>query len=511
MTFTRKALKLLKEALPDLLTQAPNLAARRAIGASIASHPVALAKVSPDGGLVRGIPGPRMGAKYALRNGLPEKPGEGRLAVVNPPHQADDFDGVIESGYGAGEKRLLYTGVGVLDNGKDFKLTKLNYHIHHADRAGTHFDLVVEAARPWAANYKFFIPNGPWKGEYAVRRTVFGEVKKVWNLPGPAWIKRSEPLYIDFGVRRLRFAQRIEWARFPYLAIVKLEDPGLVLEKPKVKLTTLEELDKKGISHENAVFEHKYDGSLANVHVIGDRAYFRSHRDGGETYIGRLPKLERIPGWEKELILKGELVHPDGAAKTSGILNSLPDRAFAAQARKPVEIWLWDVVQVGGRNVEHLPYSQRRIILEQVGAKLSRRNPHWHVIPRVNESWDETISKPLPWGEGWVIKTDDQWYKVKWFEPLDVEIVDIIPGTGKYAGSAGAILVRDPETAEIGEVGSLAVNDAQRQWLWDNRDQVRGQVAMVKAMAKTDRGVPRAGVFIGLHPDKSGIAMPVEL
>ena len=62
------------------------------------------------------------------------------------------------------------------------------------------------------------------------------------------------------------------------------------------------------------------------------------------------------------------------------------------------------------------------------------------------------------------------------------------------------------------EVGSFPLTDEQRQWIWDHRDVLTGQIAEVRAMKVTDRGAIRAGVFVRFHPSRSeaGLLMYTE-
>jgi hypothetical protein len=68
-------------------------------------------------------------------------------------------------------------------------------------------------------------------------------------------------------------------------------------------------------------------------------------------------------------------------------------------------------------------------------------------------------------------------------------------------------VVVHPVTGAHSELGSLAVSDAERQWIWDHRTQLEGQgVAKFEAMEITGAGAGavRAGVFTGLHHAKGG-------
>ena len=75
-------------------------------------------------------------AKFTLKKGLPTEQRPRTLAVENEPHSVDDFNGVIEEGYGKGEKRLIYSGTGVIKVGGSCQLGKINVHAHEAEKAG---------------------------------------------------------------------------------------------------------------------------------------------------------------------------------------------------------------------------------------------------------------------------------------------------------------------------------------------------------------------------------------
>jgi hypothetical protein len=88
----------------------------------------ALQKKAVDGAL---LAGPRTGkeyAKFTLKKGLPTDQRPMSLAVENQPHSVDDFNGVIKEGYGKGEKRLIYSGTGIIKAGGSRQLGKINVH-----------------------------------------------------------------------------------------------------------------------------------------------------------------------------------------------------------------------------------------------------------------------------------------------------------------------------------------------------------------------------------------------
>jgi ATP-dependent DNA ligase len=258
------------------------------------------------------------------------------------------------------------------------------------------------------------------------------------------------------------------------------------------------------------------------------RAVYRSHRPEGEPYYDKLPAIEDVsnhspvwlarrlfPGPEQEgTVLRGELHHPDGAARVGGIVNALPEKSIRIQQeRGPVEFYAWDITKFKGRDVSQMPYGRRHELYEGVIEEIRLFNKHFHVVPAMPEVGDPVkfyqaiINDPrgLPYSEGVVVKYKgavEEWFKVKSNDTLDVKVVRCIEGSGKFAGSLGAMVVEGPAGVES-EVGSFQLTNEQRQWIWDHREVLTGQIAEVRAMNVNESGAIRAGVFVRFHASKS--------
>ena len=442
-----------------------------------------------DGAMMVGV-STKAAAKYAIPKGLP-KPGQKALVIENEPHEANDFDGEIKEGYGKGTKTLLLTDNVVVKVGGRSSVQKINYHVHDADVAGLHYDLVVTGIKPGAKQWELNIPRGEYKGRYAFVQTPKGMI------------------------------------------VTPMTDRGLRIPKPDYTLRKEDLLT--GIDSSKNSIERKLDGSLGNAVIDGSRVAFRSHRDGGETYYDKLPALEFIQNKSPfatsrmlyagprltGTVLQGELVHPEGAARVSGILNSLAPNARAIQAeRGPVRYYVWDIIRYRGRDVSHKPYAERRALYEQVVREIRTVNPHWNVVEKMgpNETplafYTRVTADPLPYGEGTVIKPFDQsvqkWDKMKMTGFGYFKLVDILPGEGKYESSVGRLLVESPITGARGEVGSLSVPDDFRNWIWQHRADLVGETVKIRSQEITARGVPRAGVFYGFHNGEVGLLMAAE-
>jgi hypothetical protein len=457
----------------------------------------ALQMKAVDGAL---LAGPRTGkeyAKFTLKKGLPTDQRPMSLAVENNPHSVDDFNGVIKEGYGKGEKRLIYSGTGVIKVVGSRQLGRINVHEHDAEKAGFHYDFVAEGVEPHTKSFEVNVPNGALNGRYAFRQAF------------------EENRYV----------------------VVRMKDESALVAKPDIHLKSPDFLKTLRESGRPVSVEWKDDGSLANVGIHNLRAVYRSHRPEGEPYYDRLPAIEdlhnRSPVWlarrlfagpeQEGTVLRGELHHPDGAARVGGILNALPEKSIRIQQeRGPVEFYAWDIAKFKGRDVSQMPYGQRRELYQDVITEIRLFNRHFHVVPAMREGGDPEEfyrdiildRRGLPWSEGVLVKyrdSADEWFKVKANDTLDVKVMRCIEGMGKFAGSLGAMVVEGPTGVES-EIGSFQLTNEQRRWIWQHRDELTGQIAEVRAMTVNESGAIRAGVFVRFHPSKAeaGLIMYAE-
>lgn len=475
-TLTRAAVGVISQNLPD--TSSP----------FISGH--ALRSMTPDGALKAGVLPSGVWAKYAVPKGLPSI-GSRSLAIENDPHEANDFSGEIKEGYGKGTKTLLLSDNVIVKVGGRSSVQKINYHIHDADKAGLHYDIVVTGIKPGERQWEMNIPRGSLKGRYAFVQTARG------------------------------------------MLITPMTDRGLRLPKPAYTLRKEDLLTE--IDPSKVIVERKVDGSLGNAAIEGRRVAFRSHREGGETYYDKLPGIESIESKSSFLfsrlvyagpelsgtVLQGELVHPEGAARVAGILNSLAPGARSIQEeRGPITYCVWDIQKFRGRDVSGRSYAERRILYRDVVHQIRTVNKNWSFIEAMGDDetpksfYDRVTSDPLPWGEGIVIKPRDlslqKWDKIKMTGFGYFKLHDILPGEGKYVGSVGRLVVENKENGALGEVGSLAVPDEYRNWIWLRREDLIGETIKVRCQEVTSRGVPRAGVFYGFHDSEVDLLMAAE-
>lgn len=439
-----------------------------------------LSKKAKDGAFLSG-PAATGWAKFAIRKGLPDE-GQKRMAIENPPHEVNDFSGVIKEGYGKGTKKLLFSGDVVVKIDGRLSIQKINIHEHRADRAGLHYDIVTIGIRPGTNRFEINIPRGEFKGRYAfLRPTGFNENQVLINRMGNKDISIPKPHTI-------------------------LKDSNWL----------------KGIESKSGdwIVEWKPDGGSSGVIIRDDRAIFTSHREQAEPYYEKIPQLEFIhnrsslftsrflfPGPDQNgTLLQGELFHPDGAARVGGIVNSGADKAIKFQQENGnITFYVYDINKLRGKDVTSLPYSKRRELYIDVVKDIRRFNKNWNSVKSITgnqfiKEYNIITNDPrgLPYSEGIIAKNvstvNGPYYKVKHRDFEDVIVKDIIEGTGKYKGTLGRMLV---ETANgEGEVGSFAITDKQRNWIWRHRKLLIGQEAEIKAQdIGSTTGSPRAGVF----------------
>lgn len=183
----------------------------------------------------------------------------------------------------------------------------------------------------------------------------------------------------------------------------------------------------------------------------------------GEWYAGRSDvgfedRIERI-AW------MGNIVHPD----------DLPERMRAGVGMPPV----WFAGHEGMFN-EQAATSAADLAAEAVAAG----------------RYDGIILRDPagPWVQG---ARDHRIIKVKPHLTLDLTVVDVEEGKGKYSGMLGKLIVNYKGK----RVGVSGMSDAERREWWANPGTVIGQVAEVVAMSESTNGSLREPRFRGIRTD----------
>jgi len=145
---------------------------------------------------------------------------------------------------------------------------------------------------------------------------------------------------------------------------------------------------------------------------------------------------------------KVELYHPDGVGRVAGILNALPERAQEIQQlRGPATAHCWDLVKYKGKDVSGLPYVQRRYLAEKVIDEIRFFNSTgtWSAPASPGRIQLLSTTRLFLFATFWRRccrqssrdPAGGTWFKVKQVDFADLELVEVLPGTGKYSDSVG--------------------------------------------------------------------------
>lgn len=120
-----------------------------------------------------------------------------------------------------------------------------------------------------------------------------------------------------------------------------------------------------------------------------------------------------------------------------------------------------------------------------------------------SESIQEMLKTALNQGyEGLVLRKANKWLKVVPEKHIDIKILDIVEGKGKYSGVAGSI------DTKLGNVGSFALQPEMtdlefRKELLVNKEKYLGMVIEVGYREYTSKGCLRFPKLLRLRPDKN--------
>ncbi|MFG6278361.1 ATP-dependent DNA ligase [Microbacterium sp. 5K110] len=216
--------------------------------------------------------------------------------------------------------------------------------------------------------------------------------------------------------------------------------------------------------------EMKWDGIRGTGLWDGERLRLRSRN--GNDLTDAYPELTAVDLGlgPTPAIVDGEIVAVDSAGRPSFPLLqkrmnlTRPAEIARESARTPVHLYLFDVLEAGGRDVTDLPLAERRDILED----LARTATPAVVVPPVFDDIEAALTTSGRFGlEGIVVKDpgspyrggerSDRWLKIKHSRTQEVVIGGIRPGKGNRSGTIGSLLVGVPSPDGLryaGRVGS---------------------------------------------------------
>lgn len=396
---------------------------------------------------------------WASRKGLPQ-PGQKHLAIEQPIHSWDykDFEGDIESGYGAGKVKKEFERPIAITSIDQNKISFSTADGKHPER----FNLVKTPQGWLMVNSTPTEPTPYQKLHY--HKIPAGEVESI--------LQNFEP--------GTSFQAKIDGAS----SLVNLMQHGVDLLSYRSSRQT-----GRPIIHTERVFG------------------------------GIRPKLD-IPPELAGSVLKGELYGTrDGRAippsELGGILNAGIANSLDKQKNQNVKLRnaLFDIQQYDGKPLDFhkVPYSERRKMLQEILQHLPQDvfhlSPEATTPEEARAMWKQIQEGSLPISsEGVVIHPPHgKPIKSKLTEDYDVWINNIFPGAGKYQDNAagGFEYSLEPQGSTVGRVGTGFSDDLRKQ-MWENPNDWVGRVARIRSQQQLPSGAFRAPAFLSLHEDITG-------
>lgn len=285
--------------------------------------------------------------------------------------------------------------------------------------------------------------------------------------------------------------------------------------------------------------EPKLDGARMRLFLGEDKNLMDS---GSESVNGgfnersdNFPHLRDLPASQfAGTQLDGEMMPPVNSITTPtgvttkgplativAMTNSSPKSAVVMQKQYGNAVFMaFDVVRVQGTDVTHLPYTQRREMLEVIVGHLNKIEPTLQMTTQL-EATAENIQAALDSGfEGVMLKKKNgiyrpgarmaEWQKVKRMSTGDFFIIGSVDGKNRHAGKVGSLQVAymgaDGKPVHVADVRGF--DDATGDMLTDPetgkvKQSYIGKVIEVMGQGRTKNNRIRHPHFVRWREDKN--------
>ncbi|GAA3515949.1 ATP-dependent DNA ligase [Dietzia aurantiaca] len=402
-------------------------------------------------------------ASWAVPKNLPTEPMDRRLAVNTEDHPLgyETFEGTIPKGeYGAGHMTIWDRGTYECEKWREDEIIVWL----DGEKVSGRYVLVRTSAEKnqWIVQYMKDQSPDSFYGGRDNPKSRYPEGDK--RARGSGSSDGSD------GKARSRSTDRPDRAASP-------DAPPLPMIPTAAEVT--------GLPDDTWAFEGKWDGYRVTVATNGEQTRLVSRNGNSMDWLA-----DGFPGLaetlEKRAVIDAELVIPDS--------NGVPD--FASLAKQaaaegkdsllpPVELFVFDVLEVDGVDLQSQPWERRREVLDLLSPAL-RSVDRVHVPEVLNGPGDRALAKAEEYGwEGIVAKRRDSkyesgrrskaWLKQKLLTTTEAVVGGWRPGKGGRSGSLGSLLLGLPaETglAYIGRVGT-GFTDKQARALLDELEPLR--------------------------------------
>jgi bifunctional non-homologous end joining protein LigD len=423
---------------------------------------------------------------WAVPKGFPVRKGDRRLAVEVEDHPLDygGFEGTIPPGnYGAGTVMLWDTGtyeVSGDDPLEALKAGKLHLHLHGRKLKGE-WTLVRMRKLENADKSQWLLlksgedvpPISPKIDDQSVlsRRSmaqIAAANDNEWQSNRAAKNARPPRLNAERQLpRSRRVPARSRTADDSMPATSEMNLGRLPRTAPSfrepMKALLVDALPKGA----NWIYELKFDGIRALA--IKHRGRIQLISRTGKELTSKFPQIAQgVKGLPNaELMLDGEIVALDPQGRSS--FQLLQSSEMAGRNKPPIVYYVFDLLNLDGKDLEQLPLSQRKTLAESLVSNLS---PVVRFSPGLEAASDKVMNEMKARGlEGVIAKRRDSkyeygrrsgaWVKFKWTLEQEFVIGGYTPPQGTRA-RFGAILVGCYEGKKLMFVGKVGTGFTEK-------------------------------------------------
>ena len=292
--------------------------------------------------------------------------------------------------------------------------------------------------------------------------------------------------------------------------INKIFGKGFVKEFNIMLARPESDLDKFIKKYDECYVNPKYDGVRCIIEVRDGNITLLS-RSGEEYDVEPLKQIIKENLKVLNCVLDGEITYGNNDLQT--LMTLMRRKEYINEHYKlfeNVNINIFDCLEFNRVIIEDKLLSER---IEFIPKSINN-NEYIKYVPykkiKVEENIiKEELNKMVDKGyEGIVLKADApyirkktiEWLKVKKKDNMDVKVIDVEEGKGKYKNMLGAFICETDE-GKIFKVGSgLTVED--RIYFWNDKNDIIDKYIEIEYQELTKDGKPRNPVFIRLREDK---------
>lgn len=393
---------------------------------------------------------------WAVRKGLPDKPGKRHIAVRQPDHDPKymGFSGRIKSKYGRGKVEIGRKGLAR-----------------------------VLSASPDKVTFAALDKKNPEKFTM-VRAGRYGKDK--WLVMNTTPTKKSRP--------------------------------DIPTSKEKFKSSSPADLPK--FMGGDYVLSPKIDGGQVTVNLGDRPEVFsrRPGKSGDlidHTFLTGLDKV-KVPKDLRGTQFRAELFGQKGKKpiplrEVAGLMNSTPQAAIRKAKKSGIRLKVapWKMLRFQGEDVSMLPYEQQQSLMKRIKKKLgsristpssaSTRASKERLARRIREGkHPQTDEGLVAWPKKGVLATPS---KIPFRGHEQVYIRDVYPmkRKGKAVEAAGGFTYSlKPGGPVVGKVGTGFTEEKRRE-IWKARKKIKDVKAVIESSGKYPSGAHRAPSFVAFH------------